>query len=193
LLLEVEHFDWLVFEPLNDGTGAYNRYFGRLADGSVKIRGIAARRHDTPAYIRAMQGRMLEVMAGAGTIAELRRCEAEVTSIYMAAVEGLPDADPQEMAINRRISRLTYAHRCIEGAALQVYRERGRGVAPGMKIQYVVTDAKRYKVEPAGCAGSFDRVYYRQLIDKAWAEIAFAFKGGTSTVAQTRCRQGVLM
>ncbi|GAB6286225.1 MAG: type B DNA-directed DNA polymerase [Methanoregula sp.] len=192
LLLEVEHFDWLVFEPLNDGTGAYNRYFGRLSDGSVKIRGIAARRHDTPAYIRAMQGRMLEVMAGAGTVVELRHCEAEVTRIYTAAVEGLPDADPQEMAINRRISRLTYAHRCIEGAAVQAYRERGTGVAPGMKIRYVVTDAKRYKVEPAWCAGSFDRVYYRQLIDKAWAEIAFAFKGGTCDLSQTRCQQHVL-
>ena len=36
--LEVEHFDWIVFEPLKDGFGAYNRYFGRLSDGSVKVR-----------------------------------------------------------------------------------------------------------------------------------------------------------
>ncbi|MEN6442121.1 MAG: hypothetical protein ABFC71_00015 [Methanoregula sp.] len=57
ILTEVEHYDWIVFEPMKDGFGAYNRYFGRLADGSVKARGIAARRHDTPAFIRTMQGR----------------------------------------------------------------------------------------------------------------------------------------
>ena len=48
LVLEVEHFDWIVFLPLADGFGAYNRYYGRQPDGSINIRGIAARRHDTP-------------------------------------------------------------------------------------------------------------------------------------------------
>ena len=43
-----------------------------------------------------------------------------------------------------------------------------------MKIQYVVTDARRYRVKPAWCAKSFDLLYYRELIDKAWAEISFA-------------------
>src|SRR5208283_22044 len=62
LFLEVEHFDWIVFLPLADGFGAYNRYYGRQPDGSIKVRGIAARRHDTPEYVREMQRRMLEVM-----------------------------------------------------------------------------------------------------------------------------------
>jgi DNA polymerase I len=175
LLLEIEHFDWIVFEPMKDGFGAYNRYFGRLADGSVKVRGIAARRHDTPEYIRSMQGEMLKVMANAKTIAELQRNEDAIKRIYTTAVERLSGADPKEMVINRRISRLTYAHRCIEGAAIKAYQHHGTGIAPGMKIQYVVTDARRYMVEPTWCAKSFDYGYYRELIDKAWAEISFAF------------------
>ncbi len=82
------------------------------------------------------------------------------------------------MVINRRISRLTYAHRCIEGAAVQAYRDHGIGIAPGMKIQYVVTDARRYRVEPAWCAKSFDLLFYRELIDTAYTEISFAFSYG---------------
>src|SRR5512136_2065131 len=78
LLSEIEHFDWIVFEPLNDGFGAYNRYFGRLSDGSIKVRGIAARRHDTPEFIQSMQGRMLDVMARAKTIAKLEELKEEV-------------------------------------------------------------------------------------------------------------------
>jgi len=47
-----------------------------------------------------------------------------------------------------------------------------------MKIQYVVTDGRRYRVEPAWCAKSFDILFYRGLIDKAYAEISDAFPMG---------------
>ncbi len=117
LLTEIEHFNWIVFQPMNDGSGAYNRYFGRLSDGSVKVRGIAARRHDTPDFVRSMQGRMLEVMADAKSVAALKDKEEETRDIFRDTVRCLPDSDPRELVINRRISRLTYAHRCLEGAA----------------------------------------------------------------------------
>ena len=175
LLSEVEHFEWIVFEPMNDGMGAYNRYFGRLSDGSIKVRGIAARKHDTPEFIRTMQSQMLEVMAGAESIAELGERKEQVRNIFRKTLEILPAADPKSMAITRRISRLTYAHHCLEGSAVQAYRDSGIEIAPGMKIQYVVTDARRYQVKPAWYADSFDLQYYRSLIDKAWAEISFAF------------------
>ena len=79
------------------------------------------------------------------------------------------------MAINRRISRLTYAHQCLEGSAVQAYQSHGIGIAPGMKIRYIVTDSKRYQVKPEWVADSFDLPFYRGLMDKAWAEISFAF------------------
>ena len=178
LFTEVEHFDWLVFLPQSDGTGAYNRYYGRLADGSVKVRGIAARRHDTPEYIRTMQKRMLDVMAGARTVAELRQCHDEVRAICRDAVRHLPAADPQELLLSRRISRLTYAHRCIEGAAVEAYLRSGTPVEPGMKIRYVVRNARRYVVDTEWEAGMFDVPFYRGLIGKAWEEVEYAFTGG---------------
>jgi DNA polymerase I len=172
---EIEHFNWIVFQPMNDGSGAYNRYFGGLSDGSVKVRGIAARRHDTPEFVRSMQSRMLEVMASAAGIAELEDKKEEIRDIFRKTVMCLPSADPKMMVITRRISRLTYAHRCIEGAAVQAYRKHGVQIAPGMKIRYVVTDARRYQVEPEWNAAVFDLPYYRNLLEKAWEEIAFAF------------------
>ena len=42
LLLEVDHFDWIVLLPLADGFGAYNRYSAG-PDGSIKVRGITAK------------------------------------------------------------------------------------------------------------------------------------------------------
>jgi DNA polymerase I len=176
ILTEIEHFNWIVFQPMKDGFGAYSRYFGRLADGSVKVRGIAARRHDTPEFVRLMQNRMLEVMADAASIEELENRKEEIRNIFRETVKCLPAADPKAMVINRRISRLTYAHRCIEGAAIHAYRKHGAGIAPGMKIRYVITDARRYQVEPEWNATAFDLHYYRNLLEKAWEEIAFAFR-----------------
>jgi DNA polymerase I len=181
---EVEHFDWIVFLPQHDGSGSYNRYYGRLSDGSVKVRGIAARRHDTPEYIRNMQRGMLSMMSGAATIEELGALHDQVRAIYRHAVQGLPGAPAPDLAINRRISRLTYANRCIEGAAVNAYRKGGVAVAPGMKINYVVRDARKYQVDPAWSAESFDVPYYRDLLEKAWGEIAYAFARGTTDEKQ---------
>ena len=94
LFLEVDHFDWIVFLPLADGFGAYNRYYGRQPDGSIKVRGIAARRHDTPEYVREMQRRMLEVMARAKTIAELEATREDIVAIFRETVNGLPCSGP---------------------------------------------------------------------------------------------------
>ena len=176
ILTEIEHFNWIVFLPQADGSGAYNRYFGRLCDGSIKVRGIAARRHDTPELIRTMQGAMLEVMAGAESIAELNAKKEEIRTIFKKTAKDLADSDPKALVIHRRISRLTYAHRCLEGSAVQAYRDRGITIAPGMKIGYIVRDAKRYSVDTAWDAAGFDVSYYRALLEKAWEEIAFAFR-----------------
>ena len=55
ILTEVDSYDWIAFLPMADGSGAYNRYFGRLDTGKMKIRGVMARKGDTPEYVRRMQ------------------------------------------------------------------------------------------------------------------------------------------
>lgn len=173
---EMDHYDWIVFLPLADGFGAYNRYYGRLADGSIKVRGIAARRHDTPGYVRRMQQEMLTSMAEARTRHELARKEQDLQRIYRTYCNGLASAPLQDMLIHRRISRLTYARRCIEGAAVQAYRQAGISVSPGMKIGYVVRDARAYLVDTEWNATDIDRAYYRKLLDNAWEDCAFAVR-----------------
>jgi DNA polymerase I len=182
LFAENEHFDWIVFLPLNDGSGAYNRYYGRLSDGTIKVRGIAARRHDTPEYIRVMQQEMLAIMATARTPAGFERARDPVYQVYCTAARSLPSADLPALTISRRISRTTYAHRCIEGAAVQAYRDAGVEISPGMKICYVVRDARTYRVDPEWAAERFDLSYYRGLLDNAWKEISYAFRWDGFTV-----------
>jgi DNA polymerase I len=170
---ELDTYSWITFLPLADGNGAYNRYYGRMAEGVMKVRGVAARRGDTPAYIRRMQEEMLGVMGEAADLEGLRRLDPELRRIHQRYADGLPGADPGEMVIRRRVSRLSYGRRSPEASAVAALRALGVPLAPGMEIGYVVTDASRWLVEVEGEGTGFDAGYYAHLLEKAWDEVAF--------------------
>ncbi len=169
----VEAYDWLVFLPMADGSGAYNRYYGRLADGSMKIRGIAARRGDTPSYIRAVQQEMLEMLRTARTIPEIAALGTSLRERYREARENLTRAPPGTMAIHRQVSTLKYRHACPEASAVQACAAEGIALSPGMEIGYVVADARTWAVELDWKATRIDVGYYRKLLEKAWDEVRF--------------------
>ena len=52
-----------------------HRYVGRLNTGKIKIRGVVARKGDTPEYINNMQQEVFQVLAEAWSLEELRRIE----------------------------------------------------------------------------------------------------------------------
>jgi DNA polymerase I len=172
---ELDPYDWIVFLPLADGFGAYNRYFGRMSSGKLKVRGVASRKRDTPEYIRRMQLEVFAKMGGAESIDELNRIKPQAQEILDRYHRGLQGADPSEMIIHRRISKLSYEKRCVQASAIDAYRKRGVKVSPGMTVGYVVRDAGGWDVDVEWDASEFDPDYYGRLIDKAWEEAAFVF------------------
>jgi DNA polymerase I len=173
ILTEVDSYDWIAFLPMADGFGAYNRYFGRLDTGKMKVRGVMARKGDTPEYVRRMQTELFEVLAPAKSCKELREIEPMAQEVLAKYMCGLADADVSELAIHRRLSRTNYSRRCAEASAVQAYQRSGLQLAPGMEIGYVVKDAAKWEVEIERSASEFDAVYYRKLLKKAWEEVAF--------------------
>lgn len=173
---EIEAYHWIVFLPLPDGFGAYNRYYGLLTDGSVKMRGVAARRGDTPDYVRKVQQDLLSLVKTAETRSEIAGIADKVRERYLEAVAGLRTAEAREMAIHRQVSQLEYAHRCSEASAVKACQAAGIEVSPGMEISYVVTDARRWAVVLDWQAESFDAAYYQTLLERAWTEISFALE-----------------
>ena len=61
---------WIAFihSKQNDILPVPNRYFGAYEDGTLKIRGIEARRHDTPALFCKFQQEVLEIMSEGNNI-----------------------------------------------------------------------------------------------------------------------------
>ena len=175
ILTEVDTYDWIAFLPMADGSGAYNRYFGRLSTGKMKIRGVMARKGDTPEYVNKMQRELFEIIGQACSQEELQKIEPKAREVQRRYMDGLKGVDVQELAIHRRVSKLKYSHRCAEASAVQAHVNQGITLAPGMEIGYVVKDAKNWEVEPKRSASEFDAGYYGKLLEKAWGEVAFVF------------------
>jgi DNA polymerase I len=175
ILTEVDTYDWIAFLPMADGSGAYNRYFGRLNTGKMKIRGVMARKGDTPEYVNKMQRELFEIISHACSQEELQKIEPKAREVQRRYMDRLTGADVQELAIHRRVSKLKYSHRCAEASAVRAHLKKGISLAPGMEIGYVVKDAKIWDVEPERYASEFDAEYYGNLLEKAWEEVAFVF------------------
>ena len=60
-------YRWIGFLPsrMNPRVAVHNRYCGAFEDGTLKVRGLELRRHDTPKIVRRMQERLLQQMAQA--------------------------------------------------------------------------------------------------------------------------------
>ena len=178
ILTEVDSYDWITFLPMADGSGAYNRYFGRLDTGKMKIRGLMARKGDTPEYVRKMQQELFDVLSKARSQDEIREAQPLLEEVRKKYMQGLEDADIRELSIRRRLSRVNYSRRCAEASAVKAYHKHGFSLSPGMEIGYVVKDAAKWEVDAERYASGFDEGYYRKLLEKAWQEISFALIGG---------------
>jgi DNA polymerase, archaea type len=161
-----------------DGSGAYNRYYGKLNTGEMKIRGVMARKGDTPEYVRRMQQELFDVLCKACSQEELRETQPLVQDVHDKYILGLDGADVRELAFHRRLSRVSYSRRCAEASAVKAYHKRGFQLSPGMEIGFVVKDAAKWEVDTERDASEFDAVYYKKLLDKAKDEVAFVFKNG---------------
>jgi DNA polymerase I len=175
ILTEKEDYQWIVFLPLADGGGAYNRYFGRLTSGRVKVRGVMARRGDTPPYVARMQKEIFQLLAAAASSEELQKAEPMARQIWERYRAGLPQAQPREMVIRRRVGRTVYSRRCAEAAAIKAHQKLGLHLEPGMEMGYVVVDAGSWEVEAEETAENFDVRHYSGLLDKAWREVSYVF------------------
>jgi len=132
ILTEVfDSYDWITFLPMADGSGAFNRYFGRLDTGKMKIRGVMARKGDTPEYVSRMQKELFDILAKARSLDELRMIKPRTQEVRAKYMDGLRNVDARELAIHRRVSRMNYSRRCAEASAVQAYQKTW--ITPGSR------------------------------------------------------------
>ncbi len=141
-------YRWIVFLPsrLDERIPVANRYFGVFQDGSPKVRGIEARRRDTPPWIANLQMQILEVLAQAPSAEELpatlpaaRRCLAQALQDLRGGRVPLPD-----LLFAQKLSRELEAYTSPSPAAraaaqLMAY---GKSVRPGQRVRFIFTHGR---------------------------------------------------
>jgi DNA polymerase-2 len=165
-------YKWLVFLPskVEDSFSlpVANRYFGAFEDGSLKVRGIEARRHDTPVLFAKCQMGMLQLMAKAQNVAQVKEMLPECYRVFRGYADLLlsEKANPQDLIFTKRASKDADEYDnegrdTAEGATRKLLQSEGRKTRAGQMVRYIVTDYYRRKGRHA------NRTIPAELIDES--------------------------
>jgi DNA polymerase-2 len=147
IVLEGE-YHWMAFLPSrrNPRIPAANKFFGLKVDGEFKIRGIEARRNDTPVIIARYQQELLELLTEGRTLAELRALLPRAVALVQCQVRDIRRRafDVADLQVRLTLSREVDQYKVNTAAvraALQMMRA-GKKVGAGDKVRFVYTLGK---------------------------------------------------
>lgn len=152
-----------------------NQYFGAFQDGTLKYRGIELRRRDTTLWVRKIQLKALEVLAGANTPHEFADRIPDVMALVECAKRELRigRVPLEELVVRQRLSRTIEAYKTpspAARAALQL-QAHGRQFAPGQSLEFLfarnATGVHAWELDEALDSGRLDTKRYCRLLDRA--------------------------
>jgi DNA polymerase-2 len=139
-------FRWVAFLPSRRDVRipVPNRYFGVFQDGTIKIRGIEARRGDTPACISGMQMEMLKLMAKAGSAEELPALLPQIRTLLLKRLSLIQrrTLPLEEYLVTLKLSRTLDEYKAPNtptAAALTQLEAIGKSLRPGQRIRFLFT------------------------------------------------------
>jgi DNA polymerase elongation subunit (family B) len=141
-------YRWVAFLPsrVDPRRPVANRYFGVFQDGEIKVRGIEARRQDTPPFIARTQMEVLEILAGAPGAEELPGELPQALALLRRQLRQLRlgRAPLEELLVTQKLSRELGEYRVpspVARAAAQL-EAAGKPTRPGQYIRFLYTRGK---------------------------------------------------
>jgi DNA polymerase-2 len=137
-------YRWVAFLPArrDKRMPVPNRYFGVFQDGTIKIRGIEARRHDTPRFISDAQMEVLEWLAQAPSVDELPQYMPGAIELLRRRLHALHGGRVplDQLVLGQRLSRELdlYVTPSPAAKAARQLREIGKNLGPGQKVRYLL-------------------------------------------------------
>jgi len=132
---------WVAFLPsrVNGSVPVPNRYFGVFANGELKVRGLEARRRDTPPFITRVQMEMLQSLAGAED--EQEGLQLALTVLRRAVGQLSAGRVPlKDLLLAQKISRELKAYKGHSPAAIATRQllAAGRELRPGQRVRFIL-------------------------------------------------------
>jgi len=177
-------YKWVVFLPSKTSPDfpVANRFFGVFEDGTIKARGLAFRRDDTPPLIKEAQEKMLQILSSCQDSREYREKSREVREILQEYEIRLQSGEVRNedllVAKNVRQKVSEYKVANLTAFALQQLDEAGIEIHPGEKVHYLMKDTDwknkedRVRAHPFVTADDFyDEEKYEELLRNAAEEV----------------------
>ncbi|MDP2885990.1 MAG: DNA polymerase domain-containing protein [Ignavibacteria bacterium] len=181
-------YNWILFpaSKMDPAITTANRYVGWYRHNEVKIRGIEARRRDTPKFIKTMQTAMLNRMSGALNVEEVRALAPDLLEIVRSAVAVLRSgkANPMELVLCRHITKEAdeYTNSSLSAVVAKLVQEMGVPLAAGESIEFIILDQsgkkKPEKAKPLALYAfedGYDIEQYTEFTLKAAETLLFPF------------------
>lgn len=193
-------YRWICFpasklDPLS-ATG--NRYVGMYRHGELKIRGIEARRRDTPRFVKQMQLAMLERLKEAEGVNDVASAVPDLLSTAREYVSKLQHGtvNAKELVLRRHITKDPgeYSNNSVSAVVSQMIEEMGIPLVAGEMIEYILIDQsgkkQPFKAKPLALYAfedGYDVEKYTEFALKAVETLLLSF--GYDMEALKRCFQ----
>jgi DNA polymerase-2 len=180
-------YKWVTFLPskVDSNLPVLNRYFGAYEDGRLKVRGIEARRHDTPLAFTKCQMQILRILAKADSIDEAKSRVPECIHIFLEHANALErhDTPATELAFTTNLSKGAneYTSMTVQRSAVNRLVGEGAQLHAGEGIRYVITnydDRDSRRATPLGMLDdekSYDAKRYIKLLADTCASVLEPF------------------
>jgi DNA polymerase-2 len=138
-------FNWVAFLPsrMDARVSVANRYFGVFQGGEIKVRGIEARRRDTPAFVAQVQMEIIQKLAKAATAEEMQALLPDIVALLRAKMGALRQGRVRqdELVLRQRLSRALADYRTPSPAAQAAaqLQEAGKTVHIGEPVRLIFT------------------------------------------------------
>ncbi len=174
-------FPWFAFLAARDNPnlGVANRFYGLSPDGENKIRGIALRRHDTPAFIANIQMAILNILATESNPANLVNLLPEILDAIRGWLAALKKGEVplEELVVTQTLSRELDGYSVLSPAAevAKQLQAQGKEMKRGQRIRFIYIRSSpgvyAWDLPKLPDPKNLDFIKYRELIVRAVHEV----------------------
>jgi DNA polymerase-2 len=140
-------YKWIAFLPseINSHLPVLNRYFGVFEDGTLKVRGIESRRHDTPPFLVQCQNEILEILAQGNSIQDIKQNKLSLTikkiKNYLSLLK-YRKVDPESLIFTKLLSKdynqYSNKRNTLENNVIRQLELNGEYLKAGQVLQYII-------------------------------------------------------
>jgi DNA polymerase-2 len=190
-------YRWVVFLPsrVNEQVPVPNRYFGVFQDGSIKVRGIEARRHDTSSFIANTQMGILQILAQAPDADALKDVLPKAQVYIQKQLTRLRSGRVplEELLVSQKLSRELgeYSSPSPAARAVRQLQAAGKTIRPAQRVRFLFTlgrpGVRAWDVPDQPDARCVDLPRYRTLFDRAVQTVMTPILQSVQGGAESEC------